>query len=395
MAETVADTCRKIAEATGPDDIFESLGNNNQGRAQRLKRLQEEYERLSGILAVDTSNVEAPALKKIKEAKITLDELYVWAKSKIVADDPVADNQKPAQTGSVPSLTNEIKISTKKRDYYITEGLSTNDLSVVYKGYYLEDTMPVDVAVKITRNPSDNAFAKREATALELLYSAPNNEGRQLKHLPKLLDQFTTSDNQRANILTTQDGYDLNAVKEKYGTGVDRKHMVWMLNRLLSVAGYAHSRGVIHGNITPANLTIRPRDHNLWLLDWGCSMINSAGNGAKFFVFNEEFSAPEIEKRPELPPMAQCASQAEVLYLGALFSADIYSIGKCMIYILGGDIKTNEVPDTVEMPLRRFLESLVLESPLQRPRDAWETHGQLRRIITQLWGKREFLEFRM
>jgi|SRR3989338_2233298 len=399
MTKIIAETCKKIVEAVSPDDIFNKLVDNDRSKVKKLKSLQEEFDKLNGMLAINTSDLEPANLKKIDEARLTLEELYRWAKSKIInEDEPVdgfVDTDSPTQSRPSTGQSKEFKISTRKRNYYITEALTEGDLSTVYRGYYFDDTSPIDAIIKIIRDPADNPFAKREAEALALLHSEPNNEGRQLKHLPKMIDQFTTSDNQRGNVLTYADGYDLTAVRAKYKRGIDRKHMVWILNRLLSVAGYAHSRAVIHGNITPTNTIIRPRDHNLWLIDWSYSITNPAENGARFLVYDEEFNAPEIEKRPELPSRTQCNSQANALYLGALFSTDIYSIGKCMIYILGGNIKTNEMPDVVEAPLQRFIKSFVIESPLQRPRDAWEVHGQLRKIVTQLWGKREFLELRM
>lgn len=398
MNGQVVEVCKKIVDAAGPDEIFKGLAGKN-NKSTKLKAVEKEFGILMGILAVDSSGVEASTLEKISEAKATLEELYKWAKTKIVGQDSetseTSETAARAKERTPTESSEEIKITTKKRDYYITEAIVEGDLSLVYRGYYSEDGTPADVVLKIIKDPADNSFAKKEAAVLELLYAEPNNEGRQLKHLPKLMDQFITANNQRGNILTYLDGCDLTAVKAKYKKGVDRKHMVWMLNRLLSLLGYAHSKGIVHGNITPAHLMIRPRDHNGWMIDWGYSIIDPSVNGAKFTVFDEEFSAPEIQQRPALPSAGECSSQLQALHLDAIFSADIYSVGKCMIYILGGDIKTNRMPNDVEEPLQRLLKSFVIESPLQRPRDAWEMHSELRKIITALWGKREFLEFRM
>lgn len=397
MNGKITELCQKIIGAVNPDEIFKGLRGRSDRNA-KLKAIEKEFNEMMIALSVDLSGIEAAALEKINEAKSTLEELYRWAKTKVVGQDSEVGGTVEAVSKTkeeVSVKSNEVKITTKKRDYFITEAVVEGDLALVYRGYYSEDGTPTDVVLKITKDPADNSFAKKEAEALELLYSEPNNESRQLKHLPKLIDQFMTADGQRGNILTYLDGYDLSVVKAKYKKGVDRKHMVWMLNRGLSLLGYAQSRGIVHGNITPSNWMLRPRDHNAWIIDWGYSIINPSVNGAKFSVFDEDFSAPEIELRSTLPPASGCSSQLEALYLDALFSADIYSVGKCMIYILGGDVKTNKMPNDVEEPLQRLLKSFVIESPLQRPRDAWEMHAELRKIITALWGKREFLEFRM
>lgn len=388
MDKKVLETCKKITEAAGPEEIFGGLGGKGQNRSEKLKALEKEFQELSSVLAVDSSGFEPTALEKLKEARDTLAELYQWAKSKVVGENQETEEKPSGQSG-------EVVITTKKRSYYLTEALAEGELFTVYRGYYLQDTAPVDVIFKIIKDPADNSFAKKEAEVLKLLYSEPNNEGRQLKHLPQLIDEFLTAENQRGNILSYLDGYDLEVVKAKYKKGVDRKHVVWMLNRFLSVLGYVHSRGVIHGNIMPANLLIRPRDHNLWMIGWGCSVANPEVNGAKFLLFNEDFSAPEIKQRPELPSRMKCKSPADSLYLDAIFSSDIYSVGKCMIYLLGGDVKSNKMPKDVELPLQRFIQGFVIESPLQRPRDAWEMYAELRKIITALWGPRQFLEFKM
>ena len=189
--------------------------------------------------------------------------------------------------------------------------------------------------------------------------------------------------------------FDLLAVKEKYKDGVDPKHMVWMLSRLLSIVGYAHSRKLIHRNIKPSNVLVRPQDHNCLLLGWECSVMDPIKNGLKSYLSDEDFSAPEIAAKTYIPPARECDSQQDLMYLEAACSADIYSIGKCMIYILGGDLKTNEMPDSVPLQIKRFLETFVIDSPLQRSRDAWELYGVLRKIIVSIWGPRKFLEFKM
>ena len=80
-------------------------------------------------------------------------------------------------------------------------------------------------------------------------------------------------------------------------------------------------------------------------------------NGLKSYLSDEDFSAPEIAAKTYIPPARECDSQQDLMYLEAACSADIYSIGKCMIYILGGDLKTNEMPDSVPLQIKRFLET--------------------------------------
>ena len=64
-----------------------------------------------------------------------------------------------------------------------------------------------------------------------------------------------------------------------------------------------------------------------------------------------------------------------------------------MIYILGGDVETNEMPRSVEPKLQRFLRYLVTESMVQRPHDAWDQWRFLDKLVRELWGKKKFIPF--
>lgn len=408
MKKETQELCKKIMDAIGPEEIFGDLGGASETRDKKLRQLENEFQKLKISLSVDDSNSAASALAKIDEARIALEEMYNWARSGIISgtygigeqmeETPETGETDEAETPIVPRVqTKEVTITTKKRDYYIIGAVAEGDISTIYRGYYLDEDRPEDVLIKIVRESDDNEFAKREAQVLALLFSEPNNEGRQLKHLPKLVDQFQTKEGRRGNILSDFSGYDLTTVRanRRYQDGVDRKHMVWMLSRLLSAIGYAHSKRVLHTNLSPSSIMIRPRDHNLCVIDWSYAIVDPATAGAKFTVFDEEYSAPEIKLRPELLPVAQVSTQAEGMYLNALRSSDIYSIGKCMVYILGGNVETNEMPDDVEPPLQQFIRGFLLESPLQRERDAWELYRKLRTIILELWGERKFMEFKM
>ncbi len=291
--------------------------------------------------------------------------------------------QKKLENGTYGTRSREVDsdtetvfvIKTRKREYRIKSTLAQGDLSTVYGGGCLDGEDPAGmVAVKVIEDSADNDLAQNELRVLRLFHSEP---GAQSKHLPVLLDQFKTTEGQIGIILRLIDGYDLYSVREKYRDGAPQKHVIWMLNRLLSVVGYAHSRGVIHGNIEPSHLMIRPRDHNLFLVDWSYSAVNPVRTGDGFKIFNEEYSAPEVaERKPPIP------------------ASDLYSVGKCMIYLLGGDVKNNSMPSQVNEKLQRFIQFFVRESPLQRAQDAWEMYEKLIELRDELWGQR-FLEFKM
>lgn len=356
-----------IMQAVCAEDIFGIIEGEKKAITDVIKRI---YFRISKIVHPDRYNSDVNKREMADEAFRRLNEFYEAAQNKIDNGEygKCLDEEVAEDSGFV--------IKTLKREYIISSTLAEGDLSTVYGGDCAGgDDFAGKIAVKVFEDAKDSDLAQNEVKILKIFQAEPSNQS---KHLPVFLDRFKTTDDQQGTILRYIDGYDLYSVREKYKNGIDRKHMVWMLNRGLSVLGYVHSKGVTHNNIEPGHFMVRPKDHNAWIIDWCYAAANSSRSGDGFKVYNDDFSAPEVkDKKPPLP------------------AADLYSLGKCMIFALGGDIKTNEMPDIVEDKLQRFIKFFVRESPLQRAQDAWEMHEKLNELVVELWGLKKFLEFKM
>ena len=266
------------------------------------------------------------------------------------------------------------KIQTKRAEYFLDSDSIEGDLSCVYFGYE-NNSGKTEIVLKLIREVKDNDLAQNEIRVLQYLQS---RESSQRKHLPILLDQFKTDQGLIGLIFDRFDGYTLRDVRNNslYKGGVMAEHMAWIFCRLLSVIGYANKEGVIHGNIEPSNILIQPRDHNLCLLDWTAALINPAITNDGFKLFNPNYSAPEVKERRSPTP-----------------AADLYSAGKCMVYLLGGDIQTNRLPKSVDPRISLFLNYFLLPSPLQRAQDAWHLYAELQNLRTEIWGEEKFLKF--
>lgn len=270
----------------------------------------------------------------------------------------------------------EFKVQTQKAEYIFSPVKIEGDLSYVYSGY-INNPQRTEVVLKLIKDVQDNDLAQNEIKALNHLFSG---NGAQIRHLSGLLDQFKSTTGQIGLILTKFDGFDLRTVRENryYKNGISDQHVAWMMCRLLSVLGYAHKNGIIHGNIEPSHILIQPADHNLCLIDWSCSVFDPAHTNDVFKVFNEDFSAPEIlEKKMPSP------------------TADLYSVGKCMLYLLGGDIKNNTFPPSVEARIQSYIRQFLLPSPFQRAQDAWKMYSRLEKLRTEIWGEQRFQEFQL
>lgn len=356
----------QINQAVSPEDIFGQFapGKINQEKEDEIKKT---FRRLAKIVHPDRFG---PDLNEVAtETFAKLNQFYERALEKI-------KNGKYGEhsTKSDQRTESSFIIQTAKRSYRINRTVAQGDLATVYGGVCDDDNdQNGQVIVKVVDDPTDNEMLRNEIRVIKILQAEPSNQS---KHLPMLLDQFKTTDGQLGAIFRFFDGYDFPALREKCPNGVPAYPAAWILSRTLSVIGYAHFKGVLHNNIEPAHFLVRPRDHNLCLIDWSYAIVNPAKSGERFRVFNEDYSAPEIRERKVPLP-----------------SVDLYSIGKCLIYLLGGDIKTDKMPDSVPEKFQRFIKFFVLKSQLGRAQDAWEMYETLEELRKEIWGRKKFVEF--
>lgn len=363
--------------AQGPASLFASLRQEGLSFTARQEALDREHRKFSAMCNPERF-VDAPAARAwAEDARRRLEDLYHEALALIDAEEGQSVPAGPYRSPQAPTLRREVaSIQTSQGLYELVRPLATGDLCSLYVGRCESGTFFGDeVIIKLVRDPADNDLLDREAAALRRLSSG---DAAQQKHLPKLLDRFQSAQHQAGHILSRVEGYDLLSVRERYPDGVPPEHVVWMLRRMLSVLGYAHSQGVLHGNLEPSHVLIRPRDHNVTLVDWCYSVIDPSKTGQQFVCLNPEYSAPELSQKP-LPKPA----------------ADLFSVGKCALFLLGGDLETGTLPGRVDERLQRFVRYLLRPSALQRAQDAWEAFEELGRIRKAIYGAHTFQEFVM
>ena len=66
---------------------------------------------------------------------------------------------------------------------------------------------------------------------------------------------------------------------------------------------------------------------------------------------------------------------------------DLYSLGKCMIYLLGGDVETNSIPNTVELSFKKFVYEFIKPGVT----DAWKRHAELHHLRLNVLGHKGFI----
>lgn len=262
------------------------------------------------------------------------------------------------------------------RKEYIIEG----DISTIHEGYCVENGEAVSVIAKIIGQSKDVRLIRNGIKNLNILFGNP---GPQAKHFPVIMDQFDLAQGRTMVIMRKFNGYDIEYIREteRYQDGIPQEHVAWILSRLLSALGRAHDQNVVNCSIMPSHVMIRPKDHNLMLLGWSYSTYDPFRAEDRSQASYESFSAPEVR---------------EGKIAGS--QSDLYMVGKLAIYMLGGDVSAGKIPQHVDPRLQRFIEFLLLESPIQRARDAWEMQQDLERIRTSIWGPRtddSFMKFEM
>lgn len=276
----------------------------------------------------------------------------------------------------LPADEETMEVKTARKTYRVaTRPFVEGDVGLLYRGTCLEGEGPDSrVVLKLAREVEDNDLVRNEARVLGRLKGTPS---AQSKHLPVLLDQFRSGD-RNGVVLREIDAFDGTTLREKLPSGVPAEHAAWILARLLSVLGFAHSKGIVHGNVEPAHVMVHPPDHNVFVIDWTAAVVEPARTGEGFRTLNELYSPPEVsERKPPLP------------------ASDLYSAGKTMIHLLGGDPRTGELPASVPGRLGRILSFMTLPGPRQRAQDAWEIYREVGLAREELYGPHRFVEFRV
>jgi hypothetical protein len=73
-------------------------------------------------------------------------------------------------------------------------------------------------------------------------------------------------------------------------------------------------------------------------------------------------------------------------------ATDLFLAARCMVYLAGGDPRSNRVPDAVPPPMRRFFETCLLESTSMRPGNAWALMDDFDDLLRAVYGPPTFHE---
>ncbi len=344
----------RICRISSPEELFGF--DPSFSKAELADHVKKEYLKLIKKYHPDLYH-SSDAMTEYLASAVTssLNELKELALKKI--NEGIYGKPDSEESGSY-----SFEIKTRNRSYRVTEHMLETDYSNLYKAEFTADDGNIcHVCVKTSISVEDNDLFRNETRVLRLLSH---------KSLPVLLDTFMTVEGQVAVVTRFIYGIDLVSLLEKKPEGLPVEHVAWVFERLLSVLGFMHANKVIHGNIEPGNVIIRPSDHNAFLADFKFSIIDPPNTGETYKGFTETYSAPEVfAKKSPIP------------------QSDLYSLAKCMIHLMGGNPEKDEFPSNTDIRFVKFIRQFLFSNPMHRPNDAWEMWKKLRLLRDDMFGK--------
>lgn len=253
--------------------------------------------------------------------------------------------------------------------------LAEGDISTVH----LCDYNGIPSVVKILRNKIDSDLAANEASVLTELCPEGKWGEKFFRYLPQLLHSDTCDDLGTINIFPYYSEWvSLADVIAAFPDGLDFRDAVWMYKRAIIAIGFAHENDFVHGAIIPDHILIHPDNHGGKILDWSYAKKTHTGHIPAISTPNQAYYPPEVFDRK---PVTN--------------TIDIFMVTKVMIRLLGGDLKTNEMPDTVPPTLQEALRRCVHLDLKRRPQNAWNFHKELDEVLRAAVGPRVFRPFKM
>ena len=243
--------------------------------------------------------------------------------------------------------------------YKFYENIFEGEVGYIFKGNSENDIVYLKVAIE----SDDNDLIDTEYKILSTLRH---------QSLPYVEHKIKINDT-NAILMREVKGITMPELLEQYKRGVPAEHVMWMMERLLSVVGYLHSNCVVHGNIKPENIIINKDNHNVSLLGFSFCIPEANTSKAHYKIVNDDYTAPEVNKDATVLP-----------------SSDIYSIGKIAIKLLGGNTKNNGMPVSINPKVRSFVRKMVNTNCSERPNDAWKLWSELIDLRNEVFGTQRF-----
>jgi serine/threonine-protein kinase len=302
-----------------------------------------------------------------------------------------------AVVGTIPSrvlhrLGHRLRQAQALGSYHLEELLGRGGMGEVWRGQHR--LLKTSAAIKLVRPELLGASGEAEAHDMLIRFEREAQATAALSspHTIRVFDFGVTADHTFYYVMELLTGRDLESLVKEFGP-VPEERTRFLLEQVCHSLGEAHSRGLVHRDVTPANIYVCRMGLEydfVKVLDFGLvtsndrSMEHTLLTGAHLTTGTPAFMAPEIILEGEVDERA-----------------DVYALGCVAYYLLTGQLvfeaetpmkmfvqhlQARPLPPSqrTEMPISREFEALVLaclaKDPAERPQSALDVLRWLRQL---------------
>lgn len=104
-------------------------------------------------------------------------------------------------------------------------------------------------------------------------------------------------------------------LQASFPSGLDARHGVWMLGRLLEMLAWLHGHKYVHGAVLPPNILLNARDHGATLTGWSCAAkigdrLEAASTAYESFYPKDALAGKPLSPRADLVMAARSIAAA-------------------------------------------------------------------------------------
>lgn len=267
-----------------------------------------------------------------------------------------------------------VTLTSPKRTYALRSLLAVGETADVHLGDAIAPgATDTSYVLKVSRITEGLDLLDNERKVLAKLLTAAG-ETTYRKYLPTICESFVVGGKfpRRVNVFLHEPGYyTLEQVHERHPT-LDGRHLAWIFKRLLTVLGFCHTQGIVHGAVFPCHVLVQPEQHGLQLVGWGSSVETDQ----TIHTLSERYRSwypREVQKKK-----------------ATVAATDLNLAARCLVYLAGGDPEQAQMPAGVPDAMRRFIDTCLLEGAAMRPDNAWKLHEEFDELLRRLYGPPKF-----
>ncbi|RSX52214.1 serine/threonine protein kinase [Bifidobacterium goeldii] len=263
------------------------------------------------------------------------------------------------------------------RRYRLDCRLAQGGMGEVWKGYDIQLNRPV--AIKALRDDQNNAEAK-----LHRLRAEAHNSANLAHPNIAALFEYYEHDNIGFLIMEYVPSDSLADIYHKRGA-LPPTELLPILIQVARGLFVAHSHGVIHRDVKPANIMVSDTGE-VKITDFGVSYSTNQEQITQdgMVVGTAQYISPEQAQGKQATPQSDIYSLGVVAYEGLCGHRPFTGATPVDIAAAHVNDPVPPLPDSVDWQLKQFVMSMLAKDPLDRPKDALVVSRTLARIERRL-----------